>query len=365
MAQAPRMSSRPKKNEHSALDQALFAELPAKGDVARSGDVEKCVHSTSVAWIRRRLVLGRDALHLSRPGTNIAAESIPLAEMAHVVHANDSGVRGACQRLPLNDDELGSEKFATVFSIQTKEWGPLGGKTIYLRCSTELECDSWVKQLRSDVKKALRRSDSEEKMQKLADARLSLQKAYNSTGMQVIAALVMLGGFSTRIAESAILPNEPANGQLERAFWIIDLVFIALYGADLLLNFAAHCFIPFFLDGWNVYDLLVVSLSIASLCVDVLPGFSILRCLRLLKIAGIYQTGTATPRCLVNALTISFLPILSTFAMFLLISCIYAVFAGGSCCPGSLLLACITGYGYSRRIALSFHVLDAQKSAFM
>ena len=180
-------------------------------------------------------------------------------------------------------------------------------------------------------------------MQKLADARLSLQKAYNSTGMQVIAALIMLGGFSTRIAESAILPNEPANGQLERAFWIIDLVFIALYGADLLLNFAAHCFIPFFLDGWNVYDLLVVSLSIASLCVDVLPGFSILRCLRLLKIAGIYQTGSAAPRCLVTALTISFLPILSTFAMFLLISCIYAVFAGGSCCPGSLLLACITG----------------------
>ena len=351
MAQAPRMSSttlssrmssKPKKNTHSALDEALFPELPAKDDVARSGDVEKCVHSTNVAWIRRRLVLGREALHLSRPGTNIAAESIPLAEMAHVrvwrqqgqalceVHANHSGERGACQRLPLTDDELASERFATVFSIQTREWGPLGGKTIYLRCSTELECDSWVKQLRSEVKKALRRSDSEENMQKLANARLSLQKAYNSTGMQVIAALVMLGGFSTRIAESAILPNEPANGQLERAFWIIDLVFIALYGADLLLNFAAHCFIPFFLDGWNVYDLLVVSLSIASLCVDVLPGFSILRCLRLLKIAGIYQTGTATPRCLVNALTISFLPILSTFTMFLLISCIYAVFAGGS-----------------------------------
>jgi len=335
MAHAASMSARPRKPKCSALDDALFAPLPAKGDVARSGDVEKCVHGKKVVWIRRRLVLGREALHLSRPGTDIAAESIPLAEIAHVVHANDSQTKTRKVNSHASDDELGSERFATVFSMQTKESGLFGGKTFYLRCSTELECDSWVKQLRGDVKRASQQVEREEKMQKVADARHSLMKAYDSNCMQVIAAIVMLGGFCTRIAESAIMPNEPANGQLERTFWIIDLVFIALYGTDLLLNFAAHCFTPFFLEWWNVYDVLVVSVSIASLCVDTLPGFSILRCLRLLKIGGIFQTGTASPRCLVNALTLSFLPILSTVAMFLLISCIYAVLAGESCCPAT------------------------------
>lgn len=310
------MSARSSRRATSTLQLALFEPLPGGADTLRRGEVEKCVLSSSFdsepAWIRRKLVLGHEALFLSRTGADTVLERIPLDEMTYVVHGNEAmptphRPRPKHHAKASPDDNilqaLGDEhSSASVFSIQTREAGFLGGKTIYLRCSTEHECDSWVKALRGDIQFAARRREREEKKKEMKKKRDVVRRLVKSDGMQLLAALVMLGGLSARIAETSLVPKEPENDSMLLAFWIIDLVFISLYGVDLLMNFAAASFLPFFSEWWNVWDVIIISLSVASLCVDALPRFSILRCIRLLRIAHIFEVGTAAPRCLVNTL---------------------------------------------------------------
>lgn len=53
---------------------------------------------------------------------------------------------------------------------------------------------------------------------------------------------------------------------------------------ELSVNIFAHWFWPFLMDGWNLFDVVIVALSLVSLLVPSLPGLAFLRVLRAFRV---------------------------------------------------------------------------------
>ena len=47
--------------------------------------------------------------------------------------------------------------------------------------------------------------------------------------------------------------------------WASDVIFTSVFGVELVLNMLCHFFLPFWKDGWNIFDFVVVTFSIFAL----------------------------------------------------------------------------------------------------
>ncbi len=99
----------------------------------------------------------------------------------------------------------------------------------------------------------------------------------------------------------------------------VDTLFTALFTAELLFNAIACGPRSFLADGWNIFDLLTISLSLLALALDThrLPVNIIrsLRALRMLRLLGKLKSL----KNIVTALSASILPVLQSFLIVLVV----------------------------------------------
>ena len=170
-------------------------------------------------------------------------------------------------------------------------------------------------------------------------------------------------------------PESELSANLES----MDMMFTIVFTVELAMNmfanwtFADDCFVPaFFLDGWsqkplrlsvllaplplfpcfyhicrlycirppsslesapspneqtrNMFDFIVVVISVLSKTFNDLPGISILRLLRVFRVLRLFPRLKSL-RMIINALTAAILPCANAFMVLLLFTCIYAVVA--------------------------------------
>uniref|UniRef100_A0A4W6FYX0 Sodium channel protein n=1 Tax=Lates calcarifer TaxID=8187 RepID=A0A4W6FYX0_LATCA len=63
-----------------------------------------------------------------------------------------------------------------------------------------------------------------------------------------------------------------------------NLVFTGIFTAEMVLKIIALDPYYYFQEGWNIFDGIIVSLSLMELCLDKVPGMSVLRSFRLLRV---------------------------------------------------------------------------------
>ena len=83
-----------------------------------------------------------------------------------------------------------------------------------------------------------------------------------------------------------VLPNLTAE-ELVKAQDVlgrIELFYTIVFTIELLLNFFANHFWPFFQSGWNIFDLLVVVICWLAEASDAVPNVSLLRLLRVFRV---------------------------------------------------------------------------------
>lgn len=68
-----------------------------------------------------------------------------------------------------------------------------------------------------------------------------------------------------------------------------EIFFTVVFGVELVLNMYAHWCREFWSSGWNVFDVLVVSVSVASLALSGLPGISTLRLMRAFRVFRLFK----------------------------------------------------------------------------
>ena len=104
---------------------------------------------------------------------------------------------------------------------------------------------------------------------------------------------------------------------------VLEIVFVCIFTAELLLNFYLHCGLVFFKSSWNVCDLFVVSLSIVGLVTKDLD-ISFLRMIRAFRVVRVVRRMRSL-QTILNSLTNALWPVMSAFALLSIVMALYAV----------------------------------------
>jgi voltage-gated sodium channel len=102
----------------------------------------------------------------------------------------------------------------------------------------------------------------------------------------------------------------------------LDLVFVFLFTAELIINAYSHWMWDFLKNPWSIFDLLVVSLSLLGLAPIGLPLNLLLlfRCCRVLRIFGKFPAVSS----IFSALGTSVIPMASVFFIIFVLASICA-----------------------------------------
>uniref|UniRef100_A0A7S0EEW1 Ion transport domain-containing protein n=1 Tax=Hanusia phi TaxID=3032 RepID=A0A7S0EEW1_9CRYP len=106
----------------------------------------------------------------------------------------------------------------------------------------------------------------------------------------------------------------------------LEMSFTIIFTIELSFNAFANWFRDFFFNGWNLFDTLVVSVSIIGAALPNVPGVSVLRLFRVFRVLRLFHRLSSL-RIIINAVTASILPVANAFVVLLLITAIYAVLA--------------------------------------
>ena len=154
---------------------------------------------------------------------------------------------------------------------------------------------------------------------------------YTSTIMQTCVAVLIVANFFIRIIDVEVMAEE--GSEMAQNLETVDLCFTVVFALELCLNMfgrwtfeEGNCVPDFFLDAWNLFDFVVVTVSVVALGLDGVPGISILRLLRVFRVLRLFPRLKSL-RVIINAMTAAIVPCMNAVMVLVLFTCIYAVIA--------------------------------------
>ena len=150
------------------------------------------------------------------------------------------------------------------------------------------------------------------------------RRFYSSNATQCCVAFIILASYISAMYRSQTLPAEDSTAA--RNLDVLEWIFTMLFLAELIINMAAHWFVKFYHDPWNLFDFVVVVMSLLGLGWGNLPAITVLRLMRVFKILRLFQKLQSL-RILITALADSVVPVLNSMVILLLFTSMYAVVA--------------------------------------
>jgi len=141
---------------------------------------------------------------------------------------------------------------------------------------------------------------------------------YNSDLIQFFTAGLIFGNFIVNAAEAQVRENEGA-----KPFKALEMFFTCIFTFELAINFYAHKY-GHFINSWNIFDSVVVLVSLLSLALDNLPGISTLRLMRAFRVFRLFKR-LASLRKIMAALSNSVPGCSNAFAIVILVTSIYSI----------------------------------------
>eukprot|EP00697_Spironema_sp_BW2_P005609 gnl/Spiro4/17823_TR9480_c0_g1_i1.p1 gnl/Spiro4/17823_TR9480_c0_g1~~gnl/Spiro4/17823_TR9480_c0_g1_i1.p1 ORF type:complete len:745 (+),score=152.64 gnl/Spiro4/17823_TR9480_c0_g1_i1:106-2235(+) len=120
--------------------------------------------------------------------------------------------------------------------------------------------------------------------------RAFLRFIYVQKYYQLVVAGLISANYIVAIADSSY--SDPTQKPVT-VFLVFEYLFVILFSIELSINLRVHWFRQFWQNAWNVFDFIVVLLSILALALSSLPGLSVLRLFRVLRI---FRLMKALPR---------------------------------------------------------------------
>lgn len=266
-------------------------------------------------------------LAFAKCGEEIAIATVPLHEITRIYNVSkeaseEDGEDG--QPLDISRTETFSRKGervsdVKVFEIRTEELGMNGGKRFRFRANTTDEAHRLVDKLKGMIYTAI---ETHARLTKYEKSKQAVRKLFWSTPFQLFVAMLIFANFLFNIAQNQPVPEE--GGATEKMFENVDLAFTIVFTIELVINAYGNWAAPFFSNGWSMFDLLVVSVSLLALFLSNLPGFSILRLMRVFRVVRLFGRLKSLKK-IVNAIIRSIIPVLNSFVILFLCTCIYAL----------------------------------------
>jgi hypothetical protein len=149
-----------------------------------------------------------------------------------------------------------------------------------------------------------------------------LQKWYNNNIIQALIGLLIVGNFMLTATQLQLQPEE--GSAQWNYFETGDLIFTLVFAAELVINLTAHWWAPFWSDGWNIFDFIVVTICLLSMAFSSLDVFKSLRLVRPFRLLRVFAR-LASLRMLVNAISASIMPVINALVIVMIVIAIYAV----------------------------------------
>jgi len=148
---------------------------------------------------------------------------------------------------------------------------------------------------------------------------------YTRPDIEVLVAFVIVANFITNIIEKQIDP------ELDRIYddtWIFFMYFYnVIFLIELWINMYGSWLCPFWKDGWNVFDFVVVSIGVLDMLQVQLPGpLSMLRMMRAFRVFRLFKRVESLKKILVS-IARAVPGVLNAFLILLIVMCIYAILA--------------------------------------
>ena len=239
----------------------LMGKMPKADKVLKKGDLWKL--TSSYDWKPVTAALTASGLFLSRTGEDLLKDLIPLYEVVEVKKRTDipgessentnqgkevglsSEARksaSAARRMRMSSLMEDSDEPIHVIQLRTIENGYNSGRTYYFKADTEEACNEWISRLRAVSDNAV--------MLKLAGpstfrrTRYRIRKFYESSMVQTFVAMLIFTSFLVNIIQTELLGSQPA--EVSPTFTALEYFFTVAFAVELLINFLANFFWPFF-----------------------------------------------------------------------------------------------------------------------
>lgn len=124
------------------------------------------------------------------------------------------------------------------------------------------------------------------------------REIYAATPCQVIIAVLILATFLASMVEYQICPSEGTDWYevLDGLGWFFNIIFTI----ELAVNIYSNLFIPFWLSGWNLFDLFVVVTAWIAEIFPKLPGMKVIRLFRAFRVFRLFKRIEALNTLLVG-----------------------------------------------------------------
>lgn len=150
--------------------------------------------------------------------------------------------------------------------------------------------------------------------------RRKAKKFYTHSSVEIFVALLIVGNFFVNAAEAQI------PGESKKVFKSFEIFFTVVFTVELIVNMTANWWMPFWASGWNIFDFVVVVVSLLSLMLESLPGIAMLRLLRAFRVVRLFKRAVSL-RKILNAIYESVPGVSNAFSILMLVMMLYAILA--------------------------------------
>ncbi|KAK3263980.1 hypothetical protein CYMTET_27252 [Cymbomonas tetramitiformis] len=182
-----------------------------------------------------------------------------------------------------------------------------------------------ISELRHDIKmrndaRSKEGGDAELARQRNLPYQQFLHKVYNGAAVQIFVASLIFVNFIVNAAEAQV-PQEERGSQ---PFKVFEVIFTVAFTVELVVNIYAHWFWEFWSSGWNIFDFVVVGVSLLAIALSGLPAVSMLRLLRAFRVFRLFRRLQSLRR-IIKALEEAIPGSANAFAILSLVSAIYSI----------------------------------------
>ena len=285
------------------------------------------------AWMRRRVILTDEELLFGKVYSDDIVERIELWRITDVALDEDVAFSGGGDKKRDKSNDMTQEqkqrmgRFAAKALLDISKVDDYGRVTHSVLRGTEAVCNDWVLELRAESKDAQSRRTGAQDLTPLERFQMLARFAYNNKYCEfVVGFLIVLNFINTIVVYEIFTDPTYPNSTLAKTLDGLEVFFTWIFAVELFLNLSANLWSDFVHNGWSMFDLVVVPVTLVALYNPSLPAVGVLRLLRVLRVLKLFQRLSSL-RVIINALLKSILPVLNAFVVLFLVTAIYAVVA--------------------------------------
>lgn len=149
---------------------------------------------------------------------------------------------------------------------------------------------------------------------------------YARSEIQILVAVLIFGNFIVSATQAEVLPEYGSVGA--QVFFGFELFFNFMFTTELLVNMYANFFCAFWKSSWNIFDFVIVFISLLSMVFTNLPGIGVLRLFRAFRVFRLFKRIKSL-KVIIEAVLKSLPAVANAFVVLGLIMAIWSIMSVG------------------------------------